>query len=82
MRSELTWDVASRITAVNDPASAAIKGAYQYDALDRLTVAQKGNPVTSTQQFGYDAVGNRASKTVDGQLTNYTYPAPATGCKR
>ncbi len=38
-------------------------------------MAQKGNPVTSTQQFGYDAVGNRSSKTVDSQLTNYTYPA-------
>ena len=36
-------------------------------------MAQKGNPVTSTQQFGYDAVGNRSNKTVDGQLTNYTY---------
>jgi len=73
LRSELTWDTASRITAVNDPATATIKGAYQYDTLDRLTVAQKGNPVTSTQQFGYDAVGNRSSKTVDSQLTNYSY---------
>ena len=73
LRSELTWDIASRITAVTDPAAPAIKGAYQYDAIDRLTVAQKGNPVTSTQQFGYDAVGNRSNKTVDGQLTNYTY---------
>jgi len=73
LRSELTWDTASRITAVNDPATATIKGAYQYDTLDRLTVAQKGNPITSTQQFGYDAVGNRSSKTVDSQLTNYTY---------
>ena len=74
LRSELTWDTASRITAVNDPATATIKGAYQYDNLDRLTVAQKGNPVTSTQQFGYDAVGNRSSKNVDSQVTNYTYP--------
>jgi RHS repeat-associated protein len=73
LRSELTWDVASRITRIDDPAAAAIRGSYQYDALDRLTQAQKGNPVTSTQQFGYDAVGNRSSKTVDGQVTNYTY---------
>jgi len=73
LRSELTWDAAGRITAINDPAAVAIKGIYQYDNLDRLTVAQKGNPVASTQQFGYDAVGNRSSKTVDGQLTNYTY---------
>ena len=62
LRNDLTWDVASRITAVNDPATATIKGAYQYDTLDRLTVAQKGNPVTSTQQFGYDAVGNRSEQ--------------------
>ena len=74
LRSEITWDTASRITAVNDPATAAIKSVYQYDALDRLTVALKGNPVTSTQQFGYDAVGNRSSKNVDSQVTNYAYP--------
>jgi RHS repeat-associated protein len=73
LRNNLTWDAASRLTTLADPANAALQGAYQYDVLDRLTVAQQGNPVTDTQQFGYDAVGNRSNVTVDGALTNLTY---------
>ena len=37
----LTYDVASRITAVSDPATATIRGSYQYDNLDRLTWRRK-----------------------------------------
>jgi RHS repeat-associated protein len=75
LRSNLSWDNASRITAIADPANAAIKGTYQYDALDRITQAQKGNPVTSTQQFGYDALGNRLNVNVDGNQADLSYGA-------
>ena len=48
-------------------------GACGYDSRDRLTLAQKGSPVSSTQQFAYDAVGNAQNITVDGALTNLTF---------
>jgi RHS repeat-associated protein len=41
--------------------------------LDRLTVAQTGNPVTHTQQFSYDANGNRQNATLDGAVANLSY---------
>ena len=75
LRNNLTWDAASRITAIVDPANAALQGMYQYDALDRLTVAQSGSTAAHTWQFGYDAVGNRVNLTVDGVLTNLAYAA-------
>lgn len=35
--------------------------------------AQSGNPVTTTRSFGYDALGNRVSGTVDATGTNLYY---------
>lgn len=75
LRNNLTFYANSNINTINDPANAALKGTYQYDTLNRLTVSQKGNPVTSTQQFTYDPTGNRSTLTVNSTLTNYTYPA-------
>ena len=72
-RNDLTWDVANRITAIVDPTRLATSGSFGYDQLDRLTLAQIGNPAAITQQFAYDAVGNRTNLTIDGSLTNYTY---------
>jgi len=51
---------------------------YSYDALYRLTREFITEPLGATTQvdYGYDAVGNRLSKTVDGLLTiNYAYDA-------
>jgi RHS repeat-associated protein len=73
LRNDLSFDASSRITAVADPNLPANSGAYQYDALDRLTLAQQGSPVTHTQQFAYDALGNRQNVTVDGSLSNFFY---------
>jgi RHS repeat-associated protein len=75
LRNNLTWDAAGRIATIADPTNAALQGSYQYDVLDRLTVAQKGNPVSTTQQYGYDAVGNRVNITTDGRIDNLTYGA-------
>ena len=77
LRKDQSFDAASRIVGIADPDHPTASQTYQYDALDRLSVAQAGNPVTGTQQFVYDAVGNRLSKTADGGLTNYTYPGTA-----
>ena len=73
LRNNLSWDVANRITAITDPAATALGCVFQYDNMDRLTVSQLGLPVSSTQQFGYDAVGNRQNFTLNSTLTNYTY---------
>ena len=75
LRSDLTWDAANRITTISDLANAAIGSAYQYDSLDRLTVAQSGTPVAHTQQFNYDALGNRQNVTIDGAVAKLTYAA-------
>ena len=40
-----------------------------------LTVAQSGNPPAHTQQFNYDALGNRQNVTIDGAVANLTYAA-------
>jgi RHS repeat-associated protein len=71
--SNLTFDAASRITQLADPANAALQNGYQYDSLDRLTQVQKGNPVASTLQYTYDAVGNRLTSQVDAAATTSTY---------
>ncbi len=73
LRKEQTFDEASRIVAVNDPGHLGASQAYQYDPLDRLTVAQTGIPSSHTQQFAYDAVGNRLNITIDNSITNAAY---------
>ena len=70
-----SFDAASRITAINDPNHAAANETYQYDVLDRITVAQTGSPPTHTQQFAYDAIGNRLNITVDGAVMNSAFSA-------
>jgi YD repeat-containing protein len=64
LRKNQSFDLASRIVAITDPINPAATQAYQYDALDQLTVAQTGSPVTSTEQFTYDPVGNRLNANV------------------
>ena len=73
LRNDLTLDAASRITGIADPLNPARSGAYQYDLLDRLTVAQQGSPVAHTFQYGYDALGNRISHDADGAATSLYY---------
>lgn len=73
VRNDLVFDAASRITGVADPVSPARSGAFQYDVLDRLTVAQQGSPVIRTLQYGYDASGNRTGVNADGLAANLTY---------
>ena len=75
LRSDVTFDAASRITALADPLAPARSGAYQYDALDRLTVAQQGSPVTRTWQYGYDTLSNRTAAQADAVTTTLTYAA-------
>jgi RHS repeat-associated protein len=73
LRKDQSFDLASRITAIADPNQPAASQTYQYDVLDRLTVAQTGSPVTHTQQFTYDALGNRLNATIDSAAANLYY---------
>ena len=73
LRKEQTFDAANRIVAIRDPSYLGASQAYQYDPLDRLTVAQTGIPPSHTQQFAYDAVGNRLTITIDNSITNSAY---------
>ncbi|MBK7333033.1 MAG: hypothetical protein IPI87_12055 [Betaproteobacteria bacterium] len=73
LRRDLTWDAASRVTGVADPASPSNSHSYGYDVLDRLTTALSASPSPTTRQYGYDAIGNRLNETADGALTNYGY---------
>jgi len=73
LRRDLRFDLVNRIVGIADPSNPAANQTYQYDALDRLTVAQRGNPATHTQQFTYDAVGNRLNATLDGKSSNLFY---------
>jgi RHS repeat-associated protein len=73
LRKEQVFDAVSRIIAVNDPNQVAVNQTYQYDLLDRITVAQTGSPPIRTEQFTYDAVGNRLNLTIDNAVTNSAY---------
>jgi RHS repeat-associated protein len=73
LRKDQSFDLASRIVGISDPINATASQSYQYDVLDRLTMAQTGNPMTHTQQFTYDPVGNRLNATLDGSGANLYY---------
>jgi RHS repeat-associated protein len=68
----LAYDSASRITGVSDSATPPIALSFAYDNLDRLTSAVL--PAT-TFGYGYDAVGNRLSRSFGGGSEIYSYPA-------
>ncbi|GAB3356221.1 RHS repeat-associated core domain-containing protein [Lysobacter tyrosinilyticus] len=48
---------------------------YGYDALNRQTSAQDGTTQAFTEQYSYDATGNRTSTTIGGTATAYTIAA-------
>jgi RHS repeat-associated protein len=73
LRKDQSFDLASHIVGISDAVNPSASQTYQYDALDRLIVAQTGNPVTHTQQFVYDEIGNRQNATIDGNAVDLFY---------
>ena len=63
------YDNASRITFINEITNPPNSNTYGYDLLDRLTSAVLPSTPYS---FGYDAVGNRLTKTVGAGSSTYT----------
>ncbi len=66
----LGYDAASRISFISDTGNAANANTYSYDNLDRLIGARLPNLPFA---YGYDAVGNRSSKTVGSSTDTYAY---------
>jgi len=67
----VVYDEASRITQTLDP-DPAYNRTMQYDVLDRITNYIFG---TTAESFSYDGNGNRSSRTLSGNVTNYTTDA-------
>lgn len=65
----VTYDAASRITALWNASNAAHSHSFGYDDLDRLT-QYSGTGVN--QSFGYDAVGNRTSQLLGSGSYSYS----------
>jgi RHS repeat-associated protein len=72
---DFTVDAAGRITGLTEQTTAATTAVrtYSYDGLDRLTGEKNGAQVI--EGLTYDATGNRLTKTVGNQTTNYSYGA-------
>jgi RHS repeat-associated protein len=66
------YDAADNITDWTDGLNAGNAQSFGYDAVDRLTNA---NGPYGAIDLGFDLVGNRLSKAVGTDLTNYTYAA-------
>lgn len=70
----LTRDALSRIATHTD--GKGQRRTYTYDALDRVTRIEfrdAAGVVQTTVSYGYDANGNRTSRTVGTAVTSYTY---------
>jgi YD repeat-containing protein len=68
----LNYDEANRIRMISETGNAANMNTYEYDNLDRLIGAVLPNLPFA---YGYDAVGNRTSKTVGSATDTYAYSA-------
>lgn len=63
----ISWDAASRITAINDTTG---NQSFGYDLLDRITSA---SIPAGAYSWTYDAAGNRVTQGASGAATTYTY---------
>jgi YD repeat-containing protein len=66
------YDSASRISFITESANPSNTNTYSYDSLDRLIGAALPNLPFA---YGYDAVGNRTSRTVGSSTDSYVYSA-------
>jgi RHS repeat-associated protein len=74
----LSYDGASNITGITDAVGANLSQTFQYDLMGRVT---QGAGVYGTDNYTYDAIGNRMTRSlVNGgtTLTTYTYATANT----
>ncbi len=70
----LTYDAASRITEITNPAVTPGSLKFGYDNLSRLTSAINSS---TSSNYAYDAVGNRVTKNAGDLIETYSYQAKA-----
>jgi YD repeat-containing protein len=63
-------DPNGNITSITDALDSARNQSFGYDELNRLT---SGSGIYGQISYTYDFVGNRETKTVNGQIDNYIY---------
>ena len=66
----ISFDLASRVTAIAESGNPPNTNTYGYDAMDRLTSAILPS---STLGYSYDGVGNRQTKTLGAATDTYAY---------
>ena len=78
---ELTYgfDAADRITGITNGVEPNLSQTYGYDSLPRVIAA--ANPGGNAATYGYDAVGNRITRsdTVPASATTWAYAYPGSG---
>ena len=67
----LGWNNLDRITAISNTRYPSNGQTYGYDAVSRLTTANRNDGATSS--YGYDSVGNRLSSNDTGSTTTLNY---------
>ena len=67
----LGWNNLDRITAISNTRYPSNGQSYGYDAVSRLTTANRNDGATSS--YGYDSVGNRLSSNDTGSTTTLNY---------
>ncbi len=67
---EYFYDGVGNVESIIDHIDSSNSCTMQYDSLDRLTVSDGPWGVGS---FGYDSIGNRTSKDINGENITYTY---------
>ena len=71
------FDSADRITDITNGVDAAQTWDYTYDNMSRVTSG--ANPGSAVGGFGYDAIGNRTSRSSNGvQTATLSYPATSS----
>jgi RHS repeat-associated protein len=75
----LGYDPASNISGITDALAANLSQTFQYDALGRVT---KGTGAFGTDNYTYDAMGNRLTRSlVNGATTSTTYSYASTSTR-
>lgn len=68
------YDRASYLKQITTQSTAIVRAKFEYDAPGRLTTRKNATDVVQ-EAYGYDATGNRLTRTVGGTSTSYSYPA-------
>src|SRR5262249_17792109 len=69
---QISYDIYDKVGNLKQVTDRGLVQTFTYDALDRLKTANSAGS-WGALSFGYDPLGNRTSKIVNGANTTYTY---------